>query len=152
MVAEGPVPKPPEPIVIAQGTTQEEEPVPLDEDGLPPPVLRPPDERSNGSEEQTTLVVKPQRSPRIRPRGGWLFYLVLVTFLAILAAELGDDVSAFFLVYCLCFVEPLLWSMASYRPVARKPKAKSEPKASQRRALAVVFCIAMMAIFVILFF
>ena len=150
MVAEGPMPKPPEPIVIVQGTTQEEEPVPLDEDGLPPPVVRSPDERSNGSEEQTTLVVKPQRAPR--PRGGWLFYLVLVTFLAILAAELGDDVSAFFLVYCLCFVEPLLWSMASYRPVARKPKAKSEPKASQRRALAVVFCIAMMAIFVILFF
>ena len=41
------MPKPPEPIVIAQGTTQEEEPVPLDEDGLPPPVLRSPDERSN---------------------------------------------------------------------------------------------------------
>ena len=47
MVAEGPMPKPPEPIVIVQGTTQEEEPVPLDEDGLPPPVLRSPDERSN---------------------------------------------------------------------------------------------------------
>ena len=47
MVAEGPMPMPPEPIVIAQGTTQEEEPVPLDEDGLPPPVLRSPDERSN---------------------------------------------------------------------------------------------------------
>jgi len=33
-----------------------------------------------------------------------------------------------------------------------KDKAKSKPKASQRRAVAVVFCIAMMAIFVILFF
>ena len=152
MVAEGPVPKPPEPIVIVQGTTQEEEPVPLDEDGLPPPVLRPPDERSNGSEEQTTLVVKPQRSPRTRPRGGWLVYLVCVTFLAILAAVLDGDVSAFFLVYCLCFVEPLLLFTALYRPVAREPKAKSEPKASQRRAVAVVFCIAIMAIFVILFF
>ena len=52
MVAEGPMPKPPEPIVIAQGTTQEEEPVPLDEDGLPPPVLRSPDERSNEPVEQ----------------------------------------------------------------------------------------------------
>ena len=41
------MPKPPEPIVIVQGTAQEEEPVPLDEDGLPPPVLRSPDERSN---------------------------------------------------------------------------------------------------------
>ena len=46
------MPKPPEPIVIAQGTTQEEEPVPLDEDGLPPPVLRSPDERSNEPVEQ----------------------------------------------------------------------------------------------------
>ena len=46
------MPKPPESIVIAQGTTQEEEPVPLDEDGLPPPVLRPPDERSNEPVEQ----------------------------------------------------------------------------------------------------
>ena len=52
MVAEGPMPKPPEPIVIAQGTAQEEEPVPLDEDGLPPPVLRSPDERSNEPVEQ----------------------------------------------------------------------------------------------------
>ena len=147
MVAEGPVPKPPEPIVIVQGTTQEEEPVPLDEDGLPPPVVRSPDERSNGSEEQTTLVVKPQRSPRTRPRGGWLVYLVCVTFLAILATGMsGGDAYVFFLVYCLFLVDPLLLFSAWYRPVAR------EPKASQRRAVAVVFCIAIMAIFVILFF
>ena len=147
------MPKPPEPIVIVQGTTQEEEHVPLNEDGLPPPVVRSPDERSNGSEEQTTLVVKPQRSPRTRPRGGWLVYLVCVTFLAILATGMsGGDAYVFFLVYCLFLVDPLLLFAAWYRPVPREPKAKSKAKASQRRAVAVVFCIAIMAIFVILFF
>ena len=68
MVAEGPMPKPPEPIVIAQSTAQEEEPVPLDEDGLPPPVLRSPDERSNEPVGQN------------KPTSGFVLLLLFLAF------------------------------------------------------------------------
>ena len=62
------MPKPPEPIVIAQGTTQEEEPVPLDEDGLPPPVLRSPDEQSNEPVGQN------------KPTSGFVLLLLFLAF------------------------------------------------------------------------